>query len=53
MELSDEAMGMIVILNEAKGQNKKNKGLHSYRCPDCGFFHVGHKITWNHYAKRN
>lgn len=45
-ETKDEAeigLGMVQALNMGKGQSDKDKGLHTYKCPYCGKFHVGHK----------
>jgi len=27
--------------------------LHVYKCPECGFWHVGHKSKYEKYVRRN
>jgi len=36
----------VKILNISKGKReKKNNNLHSYLCPECNTWHIGHKIN--------
>ena len=39
---AEKAMAQVHVLNMSKGQERKNKWLHVYECPECKAWHVGH-----------
>lgn len=41
-EEANRDIGLVVILNISKGKANRNSGLHSYECPYCNKYHIGH-----------
>jgi len=40
---AEKGLEEVRVLNIAKAQAKKNKGLRAYYCPICDAWHIGHE----------